>query len=56
MNLDDLLTDEPSDELQELSKQLLFELGYPYKKRIKAKDVKRRSNEENNSSASSNWI
>ena len=39
MNFDDLLTEDPSDELQELSKQLLFELGYPYKKKIKAKDV-----------------
>lgn len=51
MKLEDLLTDEPSDELVEMSKQLLFEFGYPYKKRIKAKDL-RRLNEENNKCSS----
>ena len=42
MNLDDLLTDDPSDELQEISKRLLFDLGYPYKKEVKAREVQRR--------------
>lgn len=51
----EFLTDDPSEELQEMSRRLLFELGYPYKQRIKAKEL-RRLDEENNSCSSIDWV